>query len=120
MVRHELDVFIPWGSFYERLILDTHRQWTAASVSTASTGLVPIVTVASDNLVRGVDPGLLVMTPLTGGYFNLLRGGEVCCCVFVEIVLLKLFVVLLSYFDFMPIFFIDFSVGWFDIDSFFF
>ena len=69
MVRHEPDVFIPRGSFYERLILDTHRQWSAASVSTAPTGVIPIVTVASDNLVRGVDPGLLVMTPLTGGLF---------------------------------------------------
>ena len=83
MVRHELDVFIPRGDFYERLLLDTYRQWTEASVSTAPLGFVPIVTVASGNLVRGVDPGLLVMTPLTGGYFDLLRGGGgllLCLC----------------------------------------
>ena len=78
MVRHEPAVFIPRGDFYERLLLDTYRQWTEASAPTAPAGFIPTVTVASGNLVRGVDPGLLVMTPLTGGYFNILR-GEVCC-----------------------------------------
>ena len=72
MAQREPGVFVPRGSVYERLLLDTHRQWSAASTSTAPPGVLasPIVTVASGNLVMGVDPGLLMMaTPLEGGLF---------------------------------------------------
>jgi len=79
MVRHEPAVFIPRTEFFKQLLLDNYQPSTEASAPPAPAGFIPTVTVASGNLVRGVDPGLLVMTPLTGRYFNLLRGEEVCC-----------------------------------------
>ena len=72
MAQREPDVFIPRGSVPERLLLDTHRRWSATPTSTAPRGVLasPIVTVASGNLAMGVDPGLLMMaTPLEGGLF---------------------------------------------------
>ena len=64
MVRREPTVFIPRTEFFEELLLDNHRSSTEASAPSAPAGFLPTVTVASGNLFRGVDPGLL-----TGGYF---------------------------------------------------
>ena len=99
MAQREPDVFVPRGPAPERLLLDNHRRWSAAPTSTTPLGVLvpPTVTVASGNLVMGVDPGLLtVAAPLEGGLSLFLRDlfVLVCCFLlshcFVEIVLSKL------------------------------
>ena len=61
MVRHEPDVFIPRGSFYEGLLLDTHRQWTAASVSIDMT------------VINSKTAGVGCIMDGSGSYFNFLN-----------------------------------------------
>ena len=57
MVGREPDDFVPRGPVSERLLLDHHRRWAAALVSSSSQGVSAsaAVTVASGSLMRGVD-----------------------------------------------------------------
>ena len=71
MVQRKLDAYVICGPASERLLRGIYRRWFAALTSSSPPDLrapvPPTVTVASDNLVMGVDPGLLtVAAPLEG------------------------------------------------------